>query len=121
MNTTPVALYRQGNASSPRMDNVRPNKDITVYEQQDELWVMLTLEEGRLSGGMSRSEGISTFESPGSGKNWYKLEFGTDIPPELELVNDRAGHWLFQPSRPMTLEKYKEALHLIGTFFCKIE
>ena len=37
MNKTPVALYRQGNASSPRMDNVRPNKDITVYEQQDEL------------------------------------------------------------------------------------
>ncbi len=115
MPKTPVTLYRQGNASSPRMDNVRPNKDITVYEQQDELWVMPTLEEGKLSGG------ISTFESPGSGKNWYKLDLGTDIPPELELVNDRPGHWLFQPSRPMTLEKYKEALHLIGTFFCKIE
>ena len=120
MAKTPVALYRKGNACSPRMDHVRPN-DITVYEQQDELWVMLTVEEGRLSAGMSRSEGISTVESPGSGKNWYKLDLGTDIPPELELVNDRDGHWLFQPSRPMTLEKYKEALHLIGTFFCKIE
>ena len=121
MPKTPVALYRQGNASSPRMDNVRPNKDIAVYEQQDELWVMLTLGEGRLSGGMSRSGGISTWESPGSGKTWYKLDLGTDIPPELELVNDRPGHWLFQPSRPMTLEKYKEALHLIGTLFYKLE
>lgn len=121
MNKTPVALYRQGNASLPRMDNVRPNKDITVYEQQGELWVMLTLEAGRLSGGISRSEGISTFDSPGSGKNWYKLDLGTDIPPELELVNDRDGHWLFQPSRPMTLEKYKEALRLIGTLFHKLE
>ncbi|WP_333454867.1 Tse2 family ADP-ribosyltransferase toxin [Microcoleus sp. Pol10D4] len=120
MPTTPVALYRKGNASSPRMDHVRPN-DIAVSEQQGELWVMPTLEEGKLSGGMSRPEGISTYESPGSGKNWYKLDLGTDIPPELELVNDRDGHWLFQPSRPMTLEKYKEALHLIGTFFCKIE
>ena len=120
MNKTVIARYRQGNASSPRMDNVRSNKDITVYEQQGELWVMLNLEE-RLPGGRSRSEGISTFETPGSGKNWYKLDPGTQIPPELELVNDRPGHWLFQPSRPMTLEKYKEALHLIGTFFSKLE
>ncbi|WP_449418739.1 Tse2 family ADP-ribosyltransferase toxin [Phormidium nigroviride] len=121
MTKTPVALYRQGNASSPRMDNVRPNKDITVYEQEDELWVMLILEGGRLSGGMSRLEGISTFETPGSGKNWWKLDEGTDIPPELELVNDRPGHWLFQPSRPMTVVDYKKALHLIGTLFCKLE
>lgn len=121
MNKTPVALYRRGNANSPKMDNVRPNKDIAVSEQQGELWVMLTLEAERLPGGMYRSVGISTFETPGSGKNWYKLDLGTDIPLELELVNDRDGHWLFQPSRPMTLGKYKEALHLIGTFFCKIE
>lgn len=121
MNKTPVGLYRQGNASSPRMDNVRPNKDITVYEQQGELWVMLTLEAERLPEERSRSEGISTFDTPGSGKNWYKLDIGTDIPPELKLVNDRPGHWLFQPSRPMTLEKYKEALHLIGTLFHKLE
>jgi hypothetical protein len=115
MKKTPVALYRQGNASSPRMDNVRPNKDITVYEQQGELWVMLTLEKARLP------EGISTFDTPGSGKNWWKLEIGTDIPPELELVNDRPGHWLFQPSRPMPLVQYKEFLHLIGTLFYKLE
>ena len=25
---TPIALYRQGNADSPRLDNVRPNKDV---------------------------------------------------------------------------------------------
>jgi hypothetical protein len=117
MTKTPVALYRQGNASSPRMDNVRPNKDITVYEQQGELWVMLNLEGESLPGGMSRSEGISTFDTPGSGKNWWKLDLGTDIPPELEVVNDRPGHWLFQPSRPMLLEQYKEALKLIGTLF----
>ncbi|MEG4571861.1 hypothetical protein QUA56_03900 [Microcoleus sp. N3A4] len=121
MTKTPVALYRQGNANSPRMDHVRP-KDIAVYEQQGELWVMLTLKAERLPEGMSRPEGISTYESPGSGKNWYKLDLGTDIPPELELVNDdRPGHWLFQPNRPMTLEKYKEALHLIGTLFHKLE
>jgi len=120
MAETPVALYRQGNASSPRMDNVRPN-DITVYEEPGELWVMLTLEAEKLPKGISRSEGISTFDTPGSGRNWWKLDQGTDIPPELVLVNDRPGHWLFQPSRPMPLEIYKEALHRIGTLFCKLE
>jgi len=120
MAQTPVALYRQGNSTSPRIDNVRPNKDITVHQEQGELWVMLTLEERRLPGGISRSEGISTFETPGLGKNWWKLDTGTEIGPELELVNDRPGHWLFQPSRPMLLEQYKEALRLIGTFFYKV-
>lgn len=121
MAKTPVILYRQGNASSPRMDNVRPNKDITVYEQQGKLWVMLTLEAEKLPGGMSRSEGISTFDTTGAGKNWWKLDSGTEIPPELELVNDRPGHWLFQPSKPMPLEQYKQALRFIGAFFCKVE
>lgn len=121
MAKTLIALYRQGNASSPRMDNVRPNKDITVYEQQGELWVMLNLEAESLPTGMSRSEGISTFDNPGSGKNWWKLDLGSDIPPELELINDRDGHWLFQPSRPMLLDSYKDALRQIGTFFYKVE
>jgi len=122
MTKTPVALYRQGNASSPRMDNIRIPKDITVYEQQGELWVMPILEELRFPAEESQLEGISTFETPGSGKNWWKLDPDTDIPPELELVNDRRpGHWLFQPSRPMPLVQYKEALHLIGTLFCKLE
>jgi hypothetical protein len=29
---TAVDLYRRGNATSPRMDHVRPNKDIAIYE-----------------------------------------------------------------------------------------
>jgi hypothetical protein len=31
---TPVDLYRRGNATSPRMDHVRPNKDIAIYENK---------------------------------------------------------------------------------------
>jgi hypothetical protein len=34
------------------------------------------------------SGGISTFAVQGVGKNWWKLDRGTDIPNELRLVND---------------------------------
>jgi len=40
---TPVDLYRRGNATSPRMDHVRPNKDIAIYENNGQIWVKETL------------------------------------------------------------------------------
>ena len=36
---TPIALYRQGNANSPRIDNVRSNKDAATYEENGRIWV----------------------------------------------------------------------------------
>jgi hypothetical protein len=36
MAKTPIALYRQGNANSPRMENVRPDKDIASYNKDIE-------------------------------------------------------------------------------------
>jgi len=56
MATTPIDLYRQGNANSPRMDNVR-SKDIATYELDGEVWV-----NGGLGGG------VSTFAVPRGGK-----------------------------------------------------
>lgn len=43
---TPVDLYRRGNATSPRMDHVRPNKDIAIYENNGQIWVKETLVDG---------------------------------------------------------------------------
>lgn len=114
MAKTPVSLYRQGNANTPRMDNVRPNKDIATYEESDRAWVMTTLADGKSPGG------ISTFATQGAGKNWWKLDPGTDIPQELELVNDRDNHWLWKPSKAMPLDEYKAALRLIGACFYKV-
>lgn len=34
MPQTPISLYRQGNANSPKMDNVRPDKDIATFEEK---------------------------------------------------------------------------------------
>jgi hypothetical protein len=110
---TPIALYRQGNANSPRMDKVRPNKNIATYEKNGEVWVMLTLADGKSPGG------VSTFAIPGSGKNWWRLDSGVDIPSQLQLVNDRNQHWLWQPSQTMTLDDYQAALREVGAFFTK--
>ena len=114
MAKTSIALYRQGNANSPRMDNVRPKKDLDTYEEQGQMWVVPSLEGGRLSGG------ISTFATPGKGKNWWKLDSGTEIMPELKLVNDRDDHWLWTPSYSMLMDEYKAALGVMGASFYKI-
>ena len=82
---TPVDLYRRGNATSPRMDHVLPNKDIAIYENNGQIWVKETLADGQTPGG------ISTFSVQGMGNNWWKLDRGTSIPSELELINDIIG------------------------------
>ncbi len=108
MATTSIDLYRQGNANSPRMDNVR-SKDIATYELDGEVWV-----NGGLGGG------ISTFAVPRGGKNWWKLERGTEIPSALTPINDYNNHWLWTPSYAMPMEEYKAVLREIGTSFQKI-
>jgi hypothetical protein len=109
MKKTPIDLYRQGNATSPRIDNVRLNKDIAIYEEGGELLINAAL------GG-----GVSTFSRIKLGKNWWKLPQGTDIPDNLSLINDHNEHWLWQPSYTMTLENYQAALRQIGKLFYKI-
>jgi hypothetical protein len=114
MAKTPITLYRQGNANSPRMDNVRLDKDITTFEDEGVIWVMTTLQDGTSAGG------ISTFATPGRGKNWWRLEPHTEIPVKLKLVNDRENHWLWQPYEVIPLEDYKAALRQVGVFLYKI-
>ncbi|MDZ8081153.1 MAG: hypothetical protein RMX35_19060 [Nostoc sp. DcaGUA01] len=114
MAKTPIALYRQGNANSPRMENVRPNKDIATYNKDGQVWVMTTLPEGTSPGG------VSTFTTQGYGKNWWKLESNTEIPDQIELVNDHENHWLWKPSRAMLIDEYKAALKLVGELFYKV-
>lgn len=109
MTITLINLYRQGNASSPRMDNVRVNKDVAVFEDQGKIWVNADL------GG-----GVSTFAKPRKGKNWWMLEQGTNIPNELSLINNHNEHWLWQPSYTMVLEEYQSALRQVDLLFVKV-
>lgn len=107
MAKTPVALYRKGNANSPRIDNVR-SQDIDTYEENGQVWVV------------ANSGGISTLADQGLGKNRWKLDANTEIPPELKLVNENDNHWIWEPSYTMPMEKYKAALELIGASFYKV-
>jgi hypothetical protein len=114
MQQTPIPLYRQGNATSPRMDNVRIDKDIATFEELGVIWVLATLLDNCSAGG------ISTFGNLGKGKNWWRLEANIDIPPELKLINDHDNHWLWQPSQIMAIDTYRDALRSIGAKFTKI-
>ncbi|MEB3219435.1 MAG: hypothetical protein VKN72_24810 [Nostocales cyanobacterium 94392] len=67
MAKTPVDLYRRGSANSPKMDNVRPDKDVAVYEDNNEIWVMETLRQ-------QSSGGISTFAKLGKGKKLVEVK-----------------------------------------------
>lgn len=107
MRETPVDLFRMGNANSPRMDRVRP-QDVSIYEDNDQRWVM------------PNSGGISTFSMLGKGKNWWKLDQGTKIPPDLKLVNDHSNHWAWEPSSMMSLDQYETALRQISEQFYKV-
>jgi hypothetical protein len=104
---TPVDLYRMGNAASPRLENIRM-KDIEIYEQEGRQWVT------------ANSGGISTFSIRGSGRNWWKLDQGSEIPNELRVVNDYSNHWLWEPSYSMPIDDYRQALELVGEQFYKI-
>lgn len=97
MAKTAIDLYRKGNASSPRMDNVRA-QDVDTYEKDGQTWVK------------ADSGGISTFATLGPGKNRWKLNQDTEIPRELRLVNENANHWLFEPSYNMPMELDQKGL-----------
>jgi hypothetical protein len=107
MRKTPVDLYRMGNAVSPRLENIRA-KDIQVYEDGGRTWVA------------ANSGGISTFSIRGTGKNWWKLDQGTEIPNQLRVVNDHGSHWLWEPSYSMPIDTYQEALQSVGNKFYKV-
>lgn len=113
MAKTPVALYRRGNANSPRMDNVRIDKDIATYQKDGINWVKETIEN--LEPG-----GISTFSIKGKGRNWWKIDAGIEIHSDLELINDRGNHWLWKPTQIMPIKKYLKALQIVSQFFYKV-
>jgi len=90
-------LYRRGNTTSAKFDNVRP-RDIPVHN-------------GRVrpyEGGISTSSRLDPGCAPD--KTWM-LESTTGLSP-LQARNDRGNHWSIEPKREMSLDSYTE--HLTG-------
>lgn len=98
MPVTPVALFRQGNASSPRFGSIRIPKDILCFEREGVSWVM------------ARSGGISTFARPRRGRNWWILPAQTQYSDMLSLINDHDDHFLWEPAIDMPLDRFRRLL-----------
>lgn len=99
----PEDLYRLGNVTSPRLDNIRRPKDIDTMEVNGILMVI------------SNGKGVSLFTkerleaTPMSGWVWM-IAKGTHVPAGLKLVNDRPGHYSICPTANMPLDEFKGLL-----------
>lgn len=94
---TPVDLYRGGNSKSPRLDNVRPNKEFSIGPNGEELLY---------PGQTPHPNGLSTFENQGVGNNWWKLPEGSPIPDGIRFFNDHGDHWTIEPLSLMGRNEY---------------
>ena len=103
MGTTPIDLYRAGNTTGPRMDHVRPNRDIIVLQQNGVDWV------SPLSGGVSTRERVYwPFRS------WWRVPKGTAFTDLLTLRNDHGDHWIWEPTQGMEFAEYLRLLETLN-------
>jgi hypothetical protein len=120
-NFTSIALYRSGNATGPRLNQVRiPPKegtiDIEIYEKEVNGEKMIYVD--------STSGGISTFDAPLPSQNkkvrWWKIPAGTIIPHGLIITKDHSiesiniTHYTIRPLNDMPLTEYKKLLRILA-------
>lgn len=106
--STKVELYRWGNASSPKLDNIRPD-ELGTFQRGGQTWVE------------HDSGGISTYSSnrPGQ-KNVWRLPRGSSFPSRLHIVNDAGEHWLIEPAADMPMDEYLSLLRELQKRFEKL-
>lgn len=106
-------LYRFGNASSPKLDNVRTFKDVLVVKKNG---IETVVANGN---GISLS---STFDP--KKKNTWKLSRNTPIPSGLRLVKDmrpgRDDHFMLAPTSSMPFTKYIGLLQELASHCQKV-
>ncbi len=96
-----IDLYRGGNSTSPRFDNVR-DKDVVKFVDQG---TGLTKVKGM-------SGGISTFTDPKPETNWWWIKAGTVVPSGLAVTRDETNpktkitHYTIRPASDMLLADY---------------
>ncbi len=108
MPKTTVDLYRRGNASGPRMTQVRIGKDVLTYSAGGTDWVA------------ARSGGVSTFSTLGPGRNWWVLPAGSDYPDDLIVVNDHGNHYSWEPNADLPLADFVTLLGSVEPAFRKV-
>jgi hypothetical protein len=104
-------LYRFGNATSPRLDRVRPNRDINVHLRDGIEWV------SGFSGGVITSDAPSPTLR---GSTLWRLPAGTNYDHLLLVVTNEKPHiWFWQPARDMPLADYVVALSALNGKFVR--
>jgi hypothetical protein len=104
--TTPISLFRAGNTSGPKMDNIRIGKDLTPYQNNGVDWA-------RANGG-----GISTFDKKKWPTGaWWLIPANTVFDDRLSLVNDHGDHWSWQPALDMELAEFARLLSVLSSAF----
>jgi hypothetical protein len=110
MGVTPVDLYRNGNASSARLDHVRPADVDTYIGPGGGIWVK------------ANGKGVSSWDTPDedwSGKLW-RLHRGHSYSNLLLVWNDDPGHWVWMPNQDMPLSAFRNELSLSNRHFVKM-
>jgi len=105
---TPRDLFRAGNKTSAKFDQLRPG-EVSIFQQAGEAWVV------------GRSGGASTVENAqGRRGTWYRLPQGTAYDDQvLYLWNDLPDHWAWEPMRHMRLSDYVAALAVLNAEFIR--
>jgi hypothetical protein len=107
--TTPVDLYRSGNTTSPRMDNVRV-QDITQVTINNVVYVKSA------SGGISTSTTTTNLST-----TVWKIPKGTSFPDTIKLNNDSPGHYAWEPAAQMKLADFTSLMTGLNAKFVKNE
>ena len=108
--TVPLDLFRWGNSSSPKLDNVRPT-DLGTFKRNGEDWVE------------ARSGGVSLFSTDAGRPNTWKLPKNTAVPVKLDIYDDganSANHWLIRPAVDMKMTEYVELLRQFSARLTKV-
>jgi Tse2 ADP-ribosyltransferase toxins len=109
----PVDLFRIGNASGPRLDNVRP-QDVDIVDEKLPSGQVIRMVHPR--GGISTFNGINR-RLPGK---WWRIPAGTTLPDTIRVVRDQRDpltqltHHSLRPTHYMTLLKFVGGLQILA-------
>ena len=112
----PVNLYRLGNASGPRLDNIRP-RDVPIVEHSfgDGSTTMMVRPEG----------GVSTFDAINpnlKGDKWWMIPKDTPIPDTISVIRDRRdpktgiSHYSLRPKQFMSLLSFAQGIKELSEY-----
>jgi hypothetical protein len=112
--TVPVDLFRMGNASGPRLDNIRPEDiEIEIVGTGDSAVRMV-----RPDGGISTFDGIDPRKL---NRKWWCIPVATVLPSTGCVKRDNRNplngltHYSLRPTRYMTLLEFADGLRAVAT------